>query len=546
MAPCGVGCGVSLAFRRHLAILMFIVSILHTVSVNGRDIRVPGDYSTLQQAVDASAISGDSIYVDPSITTSELRITAPMQQLSIIGDGGTPIINKVTFAPPSGNVESISFSNFRFASLSSFSYTFDSKYSYGVNSLSFVGCIFSARSTVTPPAVISSDLVKRSLYVSNSQCDLQAPFIKSSTTSTIQSASFLDSEFKGDCSSSVKTDYYSKNVTTIDFKNNFILRKPSSSKLYEYYYLTFEAAVIQWTGNRLVVVDSYSTNVDLSVLATSYANISYNYIEADYLDVASSYATYSIVRNVFRDSYGLFRIRSSAYSNLVVDARFNWWPKGTLPLSALESSSFASFLNYFPWYLNSSVSGFSDDNHLSQPCSADCSLTNCNFVDGSCDLSKGKDSPGILILSIGVPLIVTAMLLSSCCCRVRLREYNRRVYCRLAGVPFLRERERDRLINAAAGVPAAHDVNEPAPWIEEGMNPKIIGNSYKIESPKLAPSSELDATTACLQCGEAKREYLCVPCGHFCLCSSCADGVEDKRICPFCGKKIRHVQRVFL
>jgi hypothetical protein len=132
-------------------------------------------------------------------------------------------------------------------------------------------------------------------------------------------------------------------VTTIDFKNNLILRKPANSRLYEYYYITFEAALIQFTGNR-VVCDSLSTMVDLSILATSFANISHNYIEADYLDLSSLSATYSIVRNVFRDNYNLFQIRTASYSNVNVDARFNWWPKGTLPITALQSSSYATFL----------------------------------------------------------------------------------------------------------------------------------------------------------------------------------------------------------
>jgi hypothetical protein len=162
---------------------------------------------------------------------------------------------------------------------------------------------------------------------------------------------------------------------------------------------------------------------------------------------------------------------------------------------------------------------------------------------------KGKDSAGVFILSIGIPLLVTgssfhfrptldsfgahddsfrAVLVACCTCRIRLREYNRRVYCRLAGVPYLRDRERDRLLNVGIDVGEPGRANEPPPWIEEGMNPKIVGNSYKIESPKISAASALDASSACLQCGEAQREYLCVPCGHFCVrLLLCSDTVSS-------------------
>jgi hypothetical protein len=67
---CGVGLVPS---RGQVSRLIFLLCITYACwapfSVSGNDIRVPGNYSTLQAAVDGAANSGDTIYVDPSITT---------------------------------------------------------------------------------------------------------------------------------------------------------------------------------------------------------------------------------------------------------------------------------------------------------------------------------------------------------------------------------------------------------------------------------------------------------------------------------------------
>jgi hypothetical protein len=53
--------------------------------------------------------------------------------------------------------------------------------------------------------------------------------------------------------------------------------------------------------------------------------------------------------------------------------------------------------------------------------------------------------------------------------------------------------------------------------------------------------------TQCVVCFDAPKEYAIVPCGHMCVCASCADQLTKTRtpMCPVCRGPIRETMKVF-
>ena len=51
----------------------------------------------------------------------------------------------------------------------------------------------------------------------------------------------------------------------------------------------------------------------------------------------------------------------------------------------------------------------------------------------------------------------------------------------------------------------------------------------------------------CVICMHESRSHILIPCGHMCVCSSCAEGLKKARSrdCPICRKKIRQIVQVF-
>jgi hypothetical protein len=51
----------------------------------------------------------------------------------------------------------------------------------------------------------------------------------------------------------------------------------------------------------------------------------------------------------------------------------------------------------------------------------------------------------------------------------------------------------------------------------------------------------------CVVCFDAPKEYAIVPCGHQCVCESCAEQLTETRtpMCPVCRGPIRETMKVF-
>jgi hypothetical protein len=66
--------------------------------------------------------------------------------------------------------------------------------------------------------------------------------------------------------------------------------------------------------------------------------------------------------------------------------------------------------------------------------------------------------------------------------------------------------------------------------------------------PPAAPAPHPDAEeTLCVVCFDAPKEYAIVPCGHVCVCASCAEQLTKTRtpMCPVCRGPIRETMKVF-
>lgn len=71
------------------------------------------------------------------------------------------------------------------------------------------------------------------------------------------------------------------------------------------------------------------------------------------------------------------------------------------------------------------------------------------------------------------------------------------------------------------------------PDVKPNTEPKTEPNAEA--DVKLGPSSESKNQDNCCICYENKQEYAFIPCGHRCLCRTCASGKFDK--CPICRQK---------
>jgi hypothetical protein len=66
--------------------------------------------------------------------------------------------------------------------------------------------------------------------------------------------------------------------------------------------------------------------------------------------------------------------------------------------------------------------------------------------------------------------------------------------------------------------------------------------------PPAAPAPHPDAEeTMCVVCFDAPKDHIIVPCGHMCVCASCAQQVAKTRTptCPVCRAAIQQTVKVF-
>ena len=65
----------------------------------------------------------------------------------------------------------------------------------------------------------------------------------------------------------------------------------------------------------------------------------------------------------------------------------------------------------------------------------------------------------------------------------------------------------------------------------------------KVKTEKTAAENELEDIRCCVACQDAPRGVLLRPCSHMCLCTECADGLNE---CPICREPITERLKVIV
>jgi len=88
---------------------------------------------------------------------------------------------------------------------------------------------------------------------------------------------------------------------------------------------------------------------------------------------------------------------------------------------------------------------------------------------------------------------------------------------------------------------SASSSSAPAASSSSSSSSKVAALRPEEEMPKQQPAE-------CLVCLDGKRSVLCRPCGHFCLCTECAQDLKNleknSRLCPVCRQFVDQFQPV--
>lgn len=95
-------------------------------------------------------------------------------------------------------------------------------------------------------------------------------------------------------------------------------------------------------------------------------------------------------------------------------------------------------------------------------------------------------------------------------------------------------------VRQSVTVEAAKQVYEPQPA------PVTSAVMPSASPPQQQQQSQSDDDSACVICLDARREYVCVPCGHRVLCEACKARFPPKTPCPTCRTPIEMTMKVFL
>ena len=81
---------------------------------------------------------------------------------------------------------------------------------------------------------------------------------------------------------------------------------------------------------------------------------------------------------------------------------------------------------------------------------------------------------------------------------------------------------------------------KPSAEEEKDSNPFQLGKDSKpsadeVDKKRSSASAEQEASEECVICMDQQNSHIMVPCGHQCVCQSCADRItEDGETCPIC------------
>ena len=67
-----------------------------------------------------------------------------------------------------------------------------------------------------------------------------------------------------------------------------------------------------------------------------------------------------------------------------------------------------------------------------------------------------------------------------------------------------------------------------------------INRIKRCNSPCELSTNEIDQ---CGICYINKKRYVCIPCGHLCMCGECANKIKD--VCPICRKNVSNIIKTY-
>ena len=70
----------------------------------------------------------------------------------------------------------------------------------------------------------------------------------------------------------------------------------------------------------------------------------------------------------------------------------------------------------------------------------------------------------------------------------------------------------------------------------------------RVQSEQQKRYQEKCNETLCTICYDARRDVVCLPCGHVCMCSSCVNKMpgSQKKKCPVCRATVREHEQVIM
>ena len=97
----------------------------------------------------------------------------------------------------------------------------------------------------------------------------------------------------------------------------------------------------------------------------------------------------------------------------------------------------------------------------------------------------------------------------------------------------------------------------PAPRTPAELAAQTGSRGYGVPAPRTPPEAflpilhaKMDTSSinndedACTVCQSSPSTHACVPCGHLCVCSVCAAGIND--MCPICRGHLEKVIRIYV
>lgn len=105
---------------------------------------------------------------------------------------------------------------------------------------------------------------------------------------------------------------------------------------------------------------------------------------------------------------------------------------------------------------------------------------------------------------------------------------------------------RSRLLNPVRSPDVAHRIAQLPSLVSRSRNPTLPPPAVPlIDLTDANEEEDLKSSDVmlCSICMTRKKEHACLPCGHFCMCTTCSLQLDGR--CPICRTAYSRIQRIF-